>query len=161
MTLCPFSTELAALFRRDLTRLHQQISAFPDESSLWSKPPGISNSAGNLALHLEGNLREYIGRQLGHLEYTRNRPVEFNTTAGPVESLVSRLAPLPDLIAQVVESLTPEAMDALYPEPVLGAPIATRQFLCHLLGHLNYHLGQIDYLRRILTEGQALKLAEL
>ncbi len=93
------AAELAAPFHRDLTRLLEEISAFPGEDLLWRKLPGISNSAGHLMLHLEGNLREYIGRQLGGLS---RQP-------------------------------------------------STYQFLVSLSGHLNYHLGQIDYLRRVLT----------
>ena len=109
------STELAALFARDLKRLIQELGAFPDTSSLWQTVPGVTNAAGTLALHLEGNLREYIGRQLA----------------------------------------------ATYPEQVLGVPITTRQFVIHLSGHLNYHLGQIDYLRRMTTGDGAINLVSL
>lgn len=67
-----FSNGLSMLFRRDLTRLNQQIEAFPDDASLWSVLPGITNSAGNLVLHLEGNLKEFVGRQLGKLPTGEN-----------------------------------------------------------------------------------------
>ena len=70
---------LALLFRRDLSRLIQQIDAFPDDETLWLRLPGITNSAGNLALHIEGNLREYIGRQIGKLPYDRMRDLEFSS----------------------------------------------------------------------------------
>ena len=68
------SAELAALYTRDLTRLVQELEAFPDTETLWQTRAGITNSAGNLALHLEGNLRQFIGRLLGQLDYTRDRP---------------------------------------------------------------------------------------
>ena len=48
--------ELAALFRRDLSRLIQQIEAYPNDEIVWHTHPAITNSAGNLVLHLEGNL---------------------------------------------------------------------------------------------------------
>jgi hypothetical protein len=64
-----FTKDLAALFNRDLSRLNQQIEAFPDDETLWRTLPGITNSAANLALHIEGNLKEYIGRQYGHLNW--------------------------------------------------------------------------------------------
>jgi len=138
-----FSSELAALFRRDLTKLAMQVRAFPKVEMLWEVPgAGVTNSAGNLAVHLEGNLREYIGRQLGGLEYTRVRDREFSDKGLGVEV---------DLIPGVVASLTQEKLEATYPENVLGAPLSTRQFLVHLQGHLNYHLGQIDSMRRMLT----------
>jgi hypothetical protein len=155
------STELAALFRRDLTRLIQELDAFPSEQTLWAKVPGISNSAGNLFLHLEGNQREYIGRQLGGVDYTRQRDLEFGSAPIPTSDLKLRIEPLPALIPQIVSALSAQTLAAAYPENVLRAPISTRQFLIHLSGHLNYHLGQIDYLRRVLTGDSALQLAQL
>jgi len=147
-----FSSELAALFRRDLTKLAMQVRAFPNVELLWEVPgAGVTNSAGNLAVHLEGNLREYIGRQLGGLEYTRVRDREFSDKGLGVEEVAGRIDVLVDLIPGVVASLTQEKLEATYPENVLGAPLSTRQFLVHLQGHLNYHLGQIDSMRRMLT----------
>jgi hypothetical protein len=155
------STELAALFRRDLTRLLQEITAFPDSSTLWATTEGVTNSAGNLALHLEGNLREYVGRQLGRIPYIRQRELEFHSTGFPLQDMVARIEALRESIPQVVSGLSPAALEAVYPETVLAVPLLTRQFLIHLLGHLSYHLGQIDYLRRVLTRGKAVPLAGL
>jgi len=153
--------ELAALFRRDLTRLSQELEAFPSEEMLWSKLPGISNSAGNLFLHLEGNMREYIARQLGGIDYARRRELEFSSAAIPAEALLQRIGPLVALIPETVSALSEQAMEAEYPLDVFGLPLSTRQFLIHLSGHLNYHLGQIDYLRRVLTGSGALTFAPL
>jgi hypothetical protein len=153
MTTSPtFQQELAALFRRDLGRLRKEIESFAGhDAALWESRPGITNPAGNLALHLEGNLREYIGRQLGGIAYTRTRPLEFSTRGLTAAGLSSRLAALADAIPTVIESLAGGALAATYPENVLGEPMSTRRFLVHLQGHLNYHLGQINYLRRILV----------
>ena len=155
------ASELAALFARDLTRLRQEIEAFPDTSALWATAPGISNLAGTLALHLEGNLREYVGRQLGHIDYQRDRPAEFGTRGAPKADLVARAEALREQIPAVVAALSDAELTATYPEAVLGVPMSTRQFLIHLSGHLNYHLGQIDYLRRITTGDGAINLAGL
>jgi hypothetical protein len=147
--------ELAALLRRDLTKLVQELRAFPDDQLLWQRAPGVANSAGNLTLHLEGNLREYIGRQLGGIEFKRERPLEFSTTGLPLADIVSCIEQVKEAIPEVVAALSPEALEATYPENVLGVPLSTKQFVIHLLGHLNYHLGQINYLRRILTSTPA------
>jgi hypothetical protein len=149
--------ELAELFSRDIDRLMRELTAFPNEAALWQRLPGISNSAGNLTLHLEGNLREYIGRQLGGVAYDRQRDLEFSSSGVSVDELVRRVGEVKDLIPGIVAGLSDAGLDATYPQEVLGAPITTRKFLIHLQGHLNYHLGQIDYLRRILTHGTALK----
>ncbi|MDH4063809.1 MAG: DinB family protein, partial [Acidobacteriota bacterium] len=152
------ATELAALFARDLTRLRQQLEAFPDTAAVWATAPGVSNVAGTLALHLEGNLREFVGRQLGHIDYQRDRPAEFGTRGMAQSELVARAAALADDIPPVIAALSDAALSATFPEVVLGAPISTRQFLIHLNGHLNYHLGQIDYLRRVTTGHGAIAL---
>jgi hypothetical protein len=153
--------EVAALFDRDLTRLEQELRAFTDTDALWVVAPGVSNAAGTLALHLEGNLREYIGRQLGHREYTRDRAREFSARAIPQQEILERVGELRGTIPPVIRELAPEALAEAYPEPYNGAAITTQQFLLHLLSHFNYHLGQIDYLRRFVTGAGAIQLATL
>ena len=155
------ATELAALYVRDLGRLVQELRAFPDTPALWRVAPGVTNAAGTLALHLEGNLREYVGRQLGQIAYTRDRPREFSARGIEQAELVRRIEALRDTMPQVIGALSPGLLDATYPEPFNGSPISTRQFLIHLSGHLNYHLGQIDYLRRVTTGDGAISLASL
>ena len=75
------SIELTAIFSRDLERVAQEVAAFPSDEALWQTKSGVTNSAGNLALHLEGNIREYIGPQIGGIAYQRERPFEFSATA--------------------------------------------------------------------------------
>jgi uncharacterized damage-inducible protein DinB len=154
-------TELAALFRRDLTRLIQQLQTFPEGPALWQLAPGVTNSVGNLALHLEGNLREFIGRQLGEVPYQRRREQEFAAKNVPVAELISRLEGVAELVPRVVASLSDEVLAAPYPSQVVGGFASTQQFLLHLFAHLSYHLGQIDYLRRFLTQSGVIEYATL
>lgn len=149
------------LFARDLARLRQQITAFPTDSLLWQTVPGITNSAGNLALHIEGNLSEYIGRQLAGRSYQRDRNAEFATRGLSQAELDSRIRDLELWLPDAVASLNEAALVNTYPTEVWGAPLPTGQFLLHLLGHMNYHMGQIDYLRRMLTGSGAIELAGL
>ena len=149
------STEASALFARDLGRLARQLDAF-DDAHLWRVVPGVTNSAGNLMLHLVGNLREFIGRQIGGVDYTRDRAREFGARDVPRGAIAADLATLKALIPQVLKELAPDRWDAAFPENVLGTPMTNRQFVMHLYGHLNYHLGQIDYLRRALSGSGAL-----
>jgi hypothetical protein len=154
-------TELAALFRRDLTRLIQQLQTFPDGPALWQVAPGVSNSVGNLALHLEGNLREFIGRQLGDVAYQRRREQEFAAKDVSAAELVTRLEALAELIPRVVASLSDEALAAPHPAQLAGGFASSQQFVLSLYAHLSYHLGQIDYLRRFLTQGGVVDYATL
>ena len=151
--------DLPALYRRDLNRLVQQLEAF-DDQHLWQVLPGVTNSAGNLMLHLNGNLREYIARQIGAVPYVRDRPREFAARDVPREGLAADIGALPALVPGVLEGLTDRRWQETFPENVLGEPLTNRQFVIHLYGHLNYHLGQIDYLRRALSGHGALKLAQ-
>lgn len=152
---------LATLFTRDLTRLIQELKAFPSDDILWQRAPGTSNSAGNLVLHLEGNLREYIGRELGNVPYQRKRDLEFSNNGVSREHLIERMEQVKTLVADVVSQLSESQLAATHPEQVLQIPLSSRDLLIHLHGHLNFHLGQIDYLRRILTQGSAVEFAGL
>ena len=145
------ATDLAFLFSRDLTRLGKQIEAFPNDEALWQSLPGVLNPAGNLALHIEGNLREFVGRQLGKLPYKRNRELEFSLRGMSRQEIGARIGELKQSIPAVIHELSAEQMEMEYPEVVLEVATTTRQFLIHLYGHLNWHLGQVDYLRRILA----------
>ena len=155
------STELAALYERDLQRLIQELQAFPGTASLWQTAPGVSNAAGTLALHLEGNLREFIGRQMGKIAFERDRPLEFSARGVEQAELVARLEAVKASIPKVIAALTDADLAAPNSELYMGQPISRHQFLVHLNGHLNYHLGQVDYLRRFVTGNPAIELAGL
>ena len=144
------STELASLFSRDLNRLRKQIVSFPNDEALWQTLPGVINPAGNLALHIEGNLREYVGRQLGQVPYSRTRDLEFSLKGLSRDEVGSRLEELSQTIPSIIERLSQDQMEMEYPQVVFDAAMTTQQFLFHLYGHLNWHLGQMDYLRRVL-----------
>lgn len=152
--------ELACLLSRDLHRLQQEIEATPEEF-LFTTRPGVSNSIGNLALHLEGNLREFVGRQFGSVPYTRQRDREFNDSGIPKSELLVRLTNLHQTIVPILSSASDEKLAVSSGEQRYGLDLSWREFLIHLFGHFNYHLGQIDYLRRLLTANGSLPLAEL
>lgn len=155
------ASSLAHLFARDLARLAQEIGAFPDDITLWQVPAGITNPAGSLVLHIEGNLREYIGRQLAGMPYLRDRPREFSARDLCREDIVAKIIGLEQDIPSAIAQLTDRQLEAEYPEAVLGRPLTVQQFLIHLYGHLNWHLGQIDSVRRVLTGQGAIELAKL
>jgi uncharacterized damage-inducible protein DinB len=149
------SSGLSALFARDLARLARQLDAIGDED-LWRVVPGVTNSAGNLLLHLDGNLREYVGRQIGGVPYERDRPREFAAKDVPRSELTAALEELAAFIPSVLGRVDEPRWAELFPENVLGEPLTNWQFVTHLYGHLNYHLGQIDYIRRLLSGEGAL-----
>ena len=155
------ATELAALYSRDLARLIQELRAFPDTASVWKTVPGVSNAAGTLALHLEGGLRHFIGLRLGKIDYTRDRPLEFSARGVERDELIARLEAVQASIPNVIAALNDAELDAIDPQNGTDKPLTTRQWLIHLYGHLSYHLGQVDYMRRVATGDGAIALAQL
>lgn len=140
---------IVQVFEKDLNRLKLEIEAFKVEEDIWLKSEGINNSAGNLCLHIIGNLNNYIGAILGNTGYIRNRPLEF-TDKVTKHNLLETIEKTQIVVLKTLENLYPEHLERIYPEDVLGYKMTTEYFLIHLLGHLNYHLGQINYHRRIL-----------
>ena len=140
---------LAEVFEKDLIRLKKEIELYEDEYKLWIVPERISNSAGNLCLHLLGNLNNYVGAILGKTGYVRNRPAEF-TEKTTKEHLLKTLETTTEMVKNVISGLDQSVLDQIYPDNVFGFEMKTDYFLIHLVGHLNYHLGQINYHRRIL-----------
>lgn len=143
---------LRTLFKRDLERLQQEIEQYQDEANLWVTDGKISNSAGNLCLHLVGNLNTYIGMELGKTGYVRNRDLEFSQKDVPQAELVQMVINTRQVVDQALSTLTPEQLEAKYPTKVFDYEMTTQFFLIHLVAHLSYHLGQINYHRRLLGE---------
>lgn len=143
---------LTNLYERDLGRLKVEIEQYSSEDDLWKIDGGITNSAGNLTLHLIGNLKHFIGAVLGNSGYVRDRDAEFSTGGVSKETLLTAIESTASVVKSTLEKLTDEDFAKPYPLEVFGEPMTTEFFLIHLTTHLNYHLGQINYHRRLLTE---------
>jgi uncharacterized damage-inducible protein DinB len=136
---------------RDLRALDREIAAFPDDESLWLTPNGISNSAGNLALHMSGNLRHFIGAVLGNNGYVRDRDAEFMQTGLSRFDIRQEVGAAIGDIEAAFDAIGPAQLESPYPLLIRERRINTADFLVHLAVHLAYHLGQVDYHRRLLT----------
>ena len=109
----------------------------------------IKNSAGTLTLHLVGNLNHFVGKVLGHTDYARDREAEFSRRDVPRAELLEHVQDTKTMIERVLSSLNVTALEEVYPLEPLGYPMTIRYFLLHLFGHLSWHLGQINYHRRL------------
>lgn len=138
------------LYERDLDKLQLEISCYGKESNLWLTNGCITNSAGNLCLHLIGNLSHFIGKEIGGFEYIRDRDFEFNGKEVPKVELIESIHQTKNMITVSLEGLDEAAMSKDYPLEVFGSKMTYSFFLLHLYGHFNYHLGQINYHRRLL-----------
>jgi uncharacterized damage-inducible protein DinB len=145
-----FTQALITLFERDLNHLEKEINLYPDEESLWKVSGDIKNSAGTLCLHLCGNLQHFIGAILGNSGYVRDRDYEFAARNIPRKTLLNEILQSKKIVTNTLGQLDAAGLKHDYPVQVFGHPMTTLFFLMHLAGHLNYHLGQVNYHRRIL-----------
>jgi uncharacterized damage-inducible protein DinB len=149
--MTPLAADLLPIFRRDLRCLIREVELFPDDATLWRTVPGITNSAGNVALHVAGNLRHFLGAVLGSTGYVRQREREFVQREGTRASVAADLAAAVAAVEAGLAALTPETENGIFPAPVGSHRPRTSLFLMHLATHLAFHLGQAGYLRRALT----------
>ena len=142
---------LIPLFQKYLDKLKEEISLYSKDEQLWQIKEGISNSGGNLCLHLTGNLQHFIGAVLGDSGYVRNRDAEFRVKNIPRSKLLEDIDTTRSVVTDTLEQLSKNDLQKDYLLPVLDEKTNTSYFLIYLLSHLNYHIGQINYHRRIVA----------
>ncbi|NJM25934.1 MAG: DinB family protein [Bacteroidia bacterium] len=142
---------LTTLLLRDIAKLRDEISKYSHDADLWKLQGEIKNTAGNLCLHLCGNLQHYVGHILGSSRYARNREQEFAARDMTKAALLQEIDNTHLAVKSTLEKLDDNVLESEYPEQVFSHPMTTGYFLIHLSGHLTYHLGQINYHRRILA----------
>ena len=140
---------LLELFERDLRRLAEEINLYADEADLWVVRPGITNSAGNLCLHLIGNLNHFVGAVLGNTGFVRDRDSEFALKNVPRQELLASIENVIQVVTSTLQGMTDEDFEQVFPVPKRDQIVHTDLMLIHLVGHLSYHLGQINYHRRL------------
>jgi DinB superfamily len=141
--------ELKTVLLKDLASLRREVEQYPDDAALWRPLPGIANPGGNLALHLAGNLQWLIGAQLGGTGYVRDRDWEFAVRDLPRARVLQEIDAAAKAVETGLAALDPAALGQEFPLPMGGKHMATSQFLLNLCSHLAYHLGQVDYHRRM------------
>ena len=143
-------TTLKKLFARDLGRLYKEMEAYGNEAVIWHIHGKIANSGGNLCLHLIGNLNTFIGKELGQTTYVRDRDSEFALKDIPRSELLEKIKATDAVVSAALDKLNDADLAKEYPIPVFEEKTSTEYMLIHLATHLTYHLGQINYHRRLL-----------
>jgi uncharacterized damage-inducible protein DinB len=145
---------IASLMSRELASYSRELDLFPDESLIWATVPGVLNSVGNLALHVAGNLQHYVGATLGDTGYIRNRDLEFSARGLSREALRAELSTADRVVTTVLADFPEARLQETYPDILGGVHLSTGLFLQHLASHLAFHIGQVGYLRRVLTQSR-------
>jgi uncharacterized damage-inducible protein DinB len=143
---------LLEIFERDLLRLRDEINLYRSEDDLWTIKGEISNSAGNLCLHLLGNMNHFIGAVLGGTGYVRDRNGEFASEGVSRQLLNEEIAKTIEAVKIGLNKLSTEDFDKNFPIEKRDETVRMDFMLLHLFGHFSYHLGQINYHRRLISE---------
>jgi uncharacterized damage-inducible protein DinB len=146
-----FTQHLKTLFLRDVSSLERELELYPDDASVWKDVAGLPNSAGNLVLHLCGNLQHFIGATLGSTSYQRDREAEFSSRDIPKNVLREEITKTKQALMETFATLKDKDLEQPYPLAIGGVQLSTLLTLLHLSSHLAYHLGQIDCHRRVVT----------
>lgn len=154
------TAHLTTILTRELRALAREIRAYPDDASVWKTTPGAQNPGGTLALHLAGNIQHYIGAVLGGSAYKRDRPAEFSRRGLSRDELVAEVEQAIAAVERTLPAVQQQTLAADFPEAVGGKIIRTDEFLLHIATHLGWHLGQLDYHRRMVT-GDAGKIGAI
>jgi uncharacterized damage-inducible protein DinB len=149
--MTPLGSLISGILTRDLVSLRKEIEAYPADQDLWRDAEGITNPGGTLALHLTGNLQHFIGAVLGNTGYVRNRDAEFAERDVPRAEVLHRIDAAVAAVRETLSRLTDADLAREYPLPIGKTRVETGDFLIHLATHLTYHLGQVDYHRRMVT----------
>lgn len=142
---------LVEIFERDIRKVMSEIALYENEADLWTLKGEISNSAGTLCLHLVGNLNHFIGATLGNTGYVRTREVEFSARNVPRAEIMENLEKAISVVVNALNGLSEADFNANFPSEKHGKVVSMSYMLLHLLTHLNYHLGQINYHRRLIA----------
>ena len=148
--MASITDDVLVVLLRDLEGFQREVAMYPDDASLWAVREGVANSGGNLALHVAGNIRHFIGHAIGGQDYQRDRADEFERRGGTRDHIVAQLRAAAAAVSDVLPRLTRDQLEAPF-EAHAGVRVSTRRFLLHLCTHTAFHLGQIGYLRRIVT----------
>lgn len=143
-------TSIIQLYSRELDQLASEIAQYSQEASLWKLDKNISNSGGNLCLHLIGNLHHFIGKHIGDIDYIRKREAEFATKNLLKATLLSENGTVKQTVITSLESLDETQFQENFAIEKNGEIVTNEFMLLHLFWYLSYHLGQINYHRRLL-----------
>jgi len=144
--------EIKELYKNHLEKNITELELYINQNDIWTIAPGIINSAGNLTLHIVGNLNLFIGANLNNTGYLRNRDAEFSLKDIPKAKLIAMLQSTKQMIDKCLSEMDNTDLGKMYPTDKFGEGRTTTYVLVYLLAHLDYHLGQINYHRRLLNK---------
>jgi hypothetical protein len=121
-----------------------------NEEQVWWRPNDASNSIGNLLLHLNGNVDQWLVASFNKREDQRDRPAEFAAKGQATASdLLAKLGATVDAAAAVLGRLTVDEL--LAPYRIQGYDVRGLDAVYQVVEHFGLHYGQILYISKSLT----------
>ncbi len=134
------------------TKIERCLTALPPEA-LWARSDASSNSIGNLLLHLDGNVRQWIVSSVGGAPDHRHRSAEFDATeGGDAKTLFAKLRGTLDEVDAVLARLTED--DLASHRTIQGRDVSVFEAIYHVTEHFGMHTGQIVLLTKLHAPGQ-------
>jgi uncharacterized damage-inducible protein DinB len=133
------------------------------EEQLWWRPNEASNSAGNLLLHLSGNVRQWILAGVAGQKDVRDRASEFTARSGRSKAeLLELLTATLDEVDAALDAIEKEAAASDAPLQRICHPQRYTQSVLdavyHVVEHFSYHTGQIVYIAKLLAGGERIRM---
>lgn len=146
--LIEFKDQILFRFRENTPRI-QKCLGFLSETELWYSPNGFSNSAGNLILHLCGNITQYIISGIGGEADQRERYKEFTETATlNKKQLLEKLNRIAESACEIMRNIELDGLISQY--SIQGNKISGIAAMIHVTEHYSYHTGQIAFITKLL-----------
>lgn len=149
------SQSVSTILVRDLNKVIVELNAFGDAQNMWVVDGAINNSAGNLALHISGAVSHFIGAVLGKNGYVREREREFALKDVPRDEVIAKVRDAISIVTTVLPLIKEDQLDQPFPEKIGNQVLSIGFFLTSMVSHVNYHLGQINYHRRLIEKAKA------
>ena len=138
------------LFDEWWPRLRSTVEELSEEQ-FWWRPNDASNSIGNLLLHLDGNVRQWLVASFNRQEDHRNRPAEFSEKAGgPPGPILAQMGATLDEAGAILARLT--GNDLVAPMQIQGYHVTGLVAVYQVVEHFGLHYGQVMYITKALTD---------
>lgn len=138
------------LMEQHWPRLRSCVESLSDEQ-IWWRPNPSSNSIGNLLLHLNGNVRQWLVNSFNGAEDRRDRPAEF-AASGAISGaeLLERLGATVLAADNVLHRLSEAELVA--PHEIQGYHVHGLDAVYQVIEHFALHYGQIAYITKMLRD---------
>lgn len=148
--------ELSNLFEKGFEGLKHEIALYRKEEDLWITCCNVNNSAGNLAIHICGSINHFVNHGIGNTPYKRDRNVEFSQKDLSQKQILQTIEKTKANTLKTIKNINPKKLEENFPLESPFGEISSSAAIVILLGHLQYHLGQISYHRRLLEHPESL-----